>query len=129
MATFPFELVSPEKIIFSGAAEAVVLPAEEGEMTVFAGHVPLVAAMKTGLLTITDDKNQKVPMLVFGGFLDVGPANVVVMTERAYSKEQWTPELLAQEIQAATAARDAAADFDRRVVAEENLAFLRQFKI
>ena len=36
MASFPFELVSPERIIFSGEVEQVVIPAVEGEMTLLA---------------------------------------------------------------------------------------------
>ena len=40
MATFPFELVSPERILFSGDVVSVIVPSVEGEMTVLAGHAP-----------------------------------------------------------------------------------------
>ena len=50
MATFNFELVSPERVLFSGPVDAVILPATEGEMTVLAGHAPTMTTLKTGFL-------------------------------------------------------------------------------
>ena len=43
MPTFPFELVSPEKLVFSGEVEAVVVPGVEGEFTVLKDHAPTLA--------------------------------------------------------------------------------------
>ena len=54
MATFNFELVSPERVLFSGQVDAVILPATEGEMTVLAGHAPTMTTLKTGFLVVTD---------------------------------------------------------------------------
>ena len=50
MPAFPFELVSPEKIVFSGEVEAVVVPGIEGEFTVLKDHAPTLALMKPGIL-------------------------------------------------------------------------------
>ncbi|PZN98622.1 MAG: F0F1 ATP synthase subunit epsilon, partial [Hyphomicrobiales bacterium] len=52
MATFKFELVSPERILFSGDVVSVIIPASEGEMTVLAGHAPLVATLKAGIVFV-----------------------------------------------------------------------------
>jgi F-type H+-transporting ATPase subunit epsilon len=78
MATFTFELVSPERVLFSGAVDAVVLPASEGDMTVLAGHAPTMTALKTGFLVITDRPGNGRRILVRGGFADVN------QTEMAY---------------------------------------------
>jgi len=48
MATFTFELVSPERVLFSGDVDAVVLPATEGDMTVLAGHSPVMTTLRPG---------------------------------------------------------------------------------
>ncbi len=45
MATMHFELVSPERILFSGEVEAVLLPATEGDMTVMPGHAPAITTL------------------------------------------------------------------------------------
>ncbi len=47
MATFQFDLVGPERILYSGAVDAVQLPGSEGEMTVLPGHAPVLTTLKT----------------------------------------------------------------------------------
>ena len=54
MATLHFELVAPERVLFSGEVDAVMLPGTEGDMTVLPGHAPVMTALKTGFLVITD---------------------------------------------------------------------------
>ena len=53
MATFPFELVSPERLLFAGEVEDVVVPGVEGEFTVLKDHAPLMTTLKPG---IVDDR-------------------------------------------------------------------------
>ena len=43
MATFHFDLVSPEKMAFSGEVDQVDIPGVEGDFGVLAGHAPVVA--------------------------------------------------------------------------------------
>ena len=50
MATLHFELVAPERVLFSGEVEAVLLPGTEGDLTVLPGHAPLMATLKTGFV-------------------------------------------------------------------------------
>ena len=52
MAGLAFELVSPERVLFSGDVDAVALPASEGDMTCC--RAPVMTALKTGFLVITD---------------------------------------------------------------------------
>ena len=46
MATFHFDLVSPEKLAFSGEVDQVDVPGLEGDFGVLAGHAPVVAAIR-----------------------------------------------------------------------------------
>jgi F-type H+-transporting ATPase subunit epsilon len=50
MATFSFELVSPEKLLFSGEVNAVVVPATEGSLTVLANHEPFMSTIRPGVI-------------------------------------------------------------------------------
>jgi len=52
MATFHFDLVSPEKLAFSGEVDQVDIPGMEGDFGVLAGHAPFVTTMRPGILTI-----------------------------------------------------------------------------
>ena len=50
MATFHFELVAPERVLYSGEVDAVMLPGTEGDMTVLPGHAPVMTGLKTGFI-------------------------------------------------------------------------------
>ena len=52
MATFHFDLVSPEKLLFSGEVDQVDVPGSEGDFGVLAGHAPFVTTLRPGILTM-----------------------------------------------------------------------------
>ena len=128
MATFSFELVAPERIIFSGDVDAVVLPASEGDMMVLPGHAPVMTALKTGFLVITDRPGAGRRVLVRGGFADVNQRGLTVLAERALPEEEITPEILDREILQAELAADATTDPAARLVADAAVAQLREAK-
>jgi F-type H+-transporting ATPase subunit epsilon len=96
MATFHFDLVSPEQLVFSGEVEHVVVPGTEGEFGVLAGHAPLVAMLKPGILKILGPNEQRI--LVVGGFAEVGPEGLTVLADRAMPVDEVDPAVLAGEI-------------------------------
>src|SRR5262245_2121238 len=96
MATFHFDLVSPEEVVFSGEVEHVVVPGTEGEFGVLAGHAPLIAMLRPGILKILGPNEQRI--LVVGGFAEVGPEGLTVLADRAVPVEDVDPTVLAGEI-------------------------------
>jgi F-type H+-transporting ATPase subunit epsilon len=96
MPTFHFDLVSPEQLVFSGEVEHVVVPGTEGEFGVLAGHAPLVAMLKPGILKILGANEQRI--LVVGGFAEVGPEGLTVLADRAVPVDEVDPAVLAGEI-------------------------------
>jgi F-type H+-transporting ATPase subunit epsilon len=128
MATLTFELVSPERILFSGAVDAVVLPASEGDMTILPGHAPTMTALKTGFLVITDRPGNGRRVLVRGGFADVSQTGLTVLAERALPEEEITQEILDREILQAEMAYDASDDTAVRHAAESAISQLREAK-
>jgi F-type H+-transporting ATPase subunit epsilon len=98
MATFPFELVSPEKMLFSGDVDSVVVPASEGEMTVLAGHSPVMSALKPGVVTISEGKGQAKRLFVRGGFADINDGGLTILAEHAVALDEVKPDALAVEI-------------------------------
>lgn len=128
MATLTFELVSPERVIFSGDVDAVVLPASEGDMTILPGHAPVMTALKTGFLVITDRPGNGRRVLVRGGFADVNPSGLTVLAERALPVEEVTQDILDHEILQAEMAYDATNDPSAKHAAEAAIAQLREAK-
>ncbi|MBF9232861.1 F0F1 ATP synthase subunit epsilon [Microvirga alba] len=128
MATFNFELVSPERVLFSGSVDAVILPAADGDVTVLAGHAPLMTTLKTGFLVVTDKPGNGKRVLVRGGFADVSQNGLTVLAERALPAEELTQEILDKEILQAEMAYDATNDLAAKHAAESALAQLREAK-
>ena len=82
MATFHFDLVSPEKLTFSGEVDQVDIPGTEGDFGVLAGHAPIVAAVRPGILTIiTGGTKQKV--IVLGGLAEMSESGLTVLANVA----------------------------------------------
>ena len=86
MATFHFELVSPDKISFSGEVDQVDVPGAEGDFGVLAGHAPLIALLRPGLMTVYVGGEQT-RLVVLGGFAEVGPDGLTVLADVATSVE------------------------------------------
>jgi F-type H+-transporting ATPase subunit epsilon len=84
MATFHFDLVSPEKLAFSGEVDQVDIPGTEGDFGVLAGHAPIVAGIRPGILTITTGGvHQKI--IVLGGIAEMSEKGLTVLAEVATS--------------------------------------------
>lgn len=96
MATFHFELTSPERLVFSGEVEHVVVPGSEGEFGVLADHAPLVAMLRPGILSILGPQEQR--FVVRGGFAEVNPAGLTVLADFAAPVEDVDQGVLAGQI-------------------------------
>jgi F-type H+-transporting ATPase subunit epsilon len=108
MATFHFDLVSPEQLVFSGEVEHVVVPGSEGEFGVLAGHAPMVAMLRPGILKILGPDEQRI--LVMGGFAEVTAEALTVLADRAVPVQEVEPDAIAGEIQETEDALAAAKD-------------------
>jgi F-type H+-transporting ATPase subunit epsilon len=128
MATLHFELVSPERVLFSGEVEAVMLPGTEGDMTVLPGHAPVMTALKTGVVIATNHKDNGERVLVRGGFAEVNAGGVTVLAERATPVQDLTAEMIDREILQAEMARDATEDFAAQQAADAAIAQLREVR-
>ncbi len=88
MATFRFELVSPERLLISGEVESVTLPGAEGEFQVLAGHAPLLSLLGPGIMTVTGGAEASRRLFIDGGFCDVSPTVCTVLAESAYQPDE-----------------------------------------
>jgi len=83
MATFRFELVSPESLLISGDVEAVTLPGAEGEFQVLAEHAPFLALLGPGIVEVSGGKVGQKRVFIGGGFCDVNAKGCSVLAETA----------------------------------------------
>lgn len=128
MSSFHFEIVAPEKLIFSGSVESVILASSEGEMTVFANHAPLMAMLKPGVITINEEQGAVQKLFVRGGFADIAPGGLTVLAETAIALADLDGKAFDGQLQAAQVDLDGAKTVETKRLASEKLDQLRELK-
>ncbi len=85
--TFYLEIVTPERQFFTGDAEALILPAVDGEMGVYPGHEPVVTAVEPGELRYKADGKWE-PAAVGAGFAEIRQDRVILLVGFAEHPEE-----------------------------------------
>ena len=98
-----FSLVSPEAELFSGDVDQVNIPGSEGDLGILPNHSPLMAAIRTGAITVYAD-GEETQYFVQGGFADVTPAGLTVLAEKASLLSDVSAESIQADIETATQA-------------------------
>ena len=97
MATLHFELVSPEKLVFSGEVEQVDVPGAEGDFGLLAGHAPMVTTLRPGVMTVKAAGGEQ-KIVVLGGFAEVSAKGLTVLADTADSLADFDRAVLAAQI-------------------------------
>ena len=117
--TMQVELVSPERILWSGDADMVVCRTSEGDIAFLTGHAPFIGALGIGAVTIEEPGGGRTQVAVHGGFVEVSNNKVTLLSDVAE---------LASDIDVARAreAKDRAEVAYRDDPSDENEAALRR---
>lgn len=78
-----FELVSPEKLLFSRDVDFVVVPGSEGDFAVLPGHAPFLSSLRPGIIEVHDEGSETTGLFVAGGFAEATPERCTVLAETA----------------------------------------------
>jgi F-type H+-transporting ATPase subunit epsilon len=113
MATFQFNLVSPEKLLVSGEVNQVDVPGSVGDFGVLAGHAPFVTTLRPGILTIYREGGA-LRVAVSGGFAEVSDAGLTVLADVAVPVEDVNREAFAGYVKEAEAALASAPEGPQR---------------
>ena len=97
MANFRFELVSPEKMLFSGEVTQVDVPGAEGDFGVLAGHAPIVATLRPGIMTVYGSGAPQ-RIVVLGGFAEMSASGLTVVADMADTVEAIDKAMIAARI-------------------------------
>ena len=81
------EVITPERMVLREAVDEVVVPGLDGELGILPQHTPLISQLKTGILSyrLGNDKKQ---MHVSGGFVEVLPDRVSILSDIAEKPEE-----------------------------------------
>ncbi|MEX2659650.1 MAG: F0F1 ATP synthase subunit epsilon [Acidimicrobiales bacterium] len=82
------ELVSPERILFSGEATSVTARTEGGDIAFLSGHAPFIGLLGIGAVTIALTDGTTMKVAVHGGFVEVMDDRVTILSDVAELAEE-----------------------------------------
>lgn len=86
---FQLEVISPERIFYTGEVEMVELTTTEGEIGIYADHIPLTTIIAPGVMTITETSDQMKEAAVLEGFMEITQDKVTVLAQSC----EWPEEI------------------------------------
>ncbi len=103
------QIITPERIVFEGEAQGISLPSIDGELTILSDHIPLIALLKSGEITL-HGKNGKRHMAIHGGFFEVFDNTVKLLTDSAELEEEIDERRAKEALERARLAKERAKD-------------------
>ncbi|WP_321437419.1 ATP synthase F1 subunit epsilon [uncultured Bacteroides sp.] len=76
------EILSPERSLYNGDVDVVILPGTLGRFTVLQDHAPLISSLEKGIITIKPYEGEEVELSIKGGFVEVKQNIVTVCIEK-----------------------------------------------
>ena len=65
------DIISPEKVLFSGNVVSVTLPGVMGGFTILENHAPVISSLQKGILVYRQNENDKeIEVPINGGFVE-----------------------------------------------------------
>lgn len=83
MSTILLEVVAPQGRVLTEEVESVMAPGTEGYLGIRPRHAPLLTSLKPGVVYYRKVGNGMGRMAVSGGFMEVGPAQVIILADTA----------------------------------------------
>jgi F-type H+-transporting ATPase subunit epsilon len=75
------EIIKPGKKLYEGEAKSIVVPDAEGKLGVLNNHAPLIAALKAGVVKVTEANGKVHNFEISGGVVEVLRNNVIILAE------------------------------------------------
>jgi len=88
MPEFKLEIITPERVFFSGMAESITINSSEGSLSVLAGHAAMAATAAVGEIVIRTAEGARTAFTT-GGFLEVRPDETIMFAQKC----EWPEEI------------------------------------
>ena len=91
---FKFEIISPEKLIFSGNTAMVTIPSYEGDMSVLKNHISIITFLRPGKIKVKKNNENFDEFFVEDGIVEYFNDSLVVLSVSALNVEDLSKEFL-----------------------------------
>jgi F-type H+-transporting ATPase subunit epsilon len=75
------DIISPEKDLYTGDVNSVVVPAVDGSLGILNNHAPLISTLQGGNVEIIDEKGTSTNFVIKGGVVEVLKNKVVILAD------------------------------------------------
>lgn len=103
------QIITPERIVFTGEASGITLPSIDGELTILTGHMAIVSLLKSGEITLHTREGKR-HMAIYGGFFEVSNNKVKLLTDSAELEEEIDERHAREALERAQLAKERAND-------------------
>ncbi len=86
MSSTHVEIITLERVVYSGDVESVVVPGAEGQLGILANHASLMSILSTGLIRLISEGNE-IRFNVDGGFIEVNKNSVTILADSCETVE------------------------------------------
>ena len=128
--TVHLDVVSAEEKLFSKKVRSITVSGSEGELGILPGHVPLLTALKPGMVQVVLEDGKNELFYVAGGFMEVQPDHVIVLADTALrGGDLDEQEIMAAQKRAQEAMADAKGDMSYAEAAAELARAVAQLRV
>ena len=92
--SFKFEIVSPEKIIFSDSASMVTIPSYEGDMSILKNHIPIITFLRPGIIKVEKSEKDLESFFIEEGTIEYFNNNLIILSTAAENIKNLTQEFI-----------------------------------
>ena len=83
------KVVTPQRDMFSGEADMVIMRTKSGDVGILHGHQPMVTVLDYGVMRIQNEGEDDKTAAVFGGFAQIDENGIIILTDIA----EWADEI------------------------------------
>ena len=91
---FKIDIISPEKVVFSGETDIATLPSYEGDMSILKGHISIITFLKPGIIKIQNKKGDFENFFVQDGTVEFFNDALVILSSSAINIKDLSKEFI-----------------------------------
>ncbi len=100
MDSLHLKIITPQKLVIDEPVNEVIVPGEDGELTILPKHVHLLTLLKEGIITMKKE-NKEEHLAIGGGYLETNGKEANILVSRAYKQDEIDEELTKKAIEKA----------------------------
>ena len=91
---FKLEIISPERVIFSGDVKIVKLPSDEGDMRILKNHISIITFLRPGIIKVEKSDNNSEEFFAEDGTIEFFNDKLIVLSSSAKNIKDLSKEII-----------------------------------